>query len=155
MKIKYKYYTIQMTQICPVKYLPGFLNGKECSTKILIYLFLFFLITILIHFTVIYEKFSYDQKFYYLIIIHLFLLYLAYLNEEYTVMLLMILTPIPILICASTHEYLYKNFPNKFKRLASFEKKEDFMFLPKWALIFYSNFVYIGVFMYKVIKLIV
>ena len=52
-----------MTQICPVKYLPGFLNGKECSTKILIYLFLFFLITILIHFTVIYEKFSYDHKF--------------------------------------------------------------------------------------------
>lgn len=118
-------------------------------------MFLFFLITILIHFTVIYEKFSYDQKFYYLIIIHLFLLYLAYLNEEYTVMLLMILTPIPILICASTHEYLYKNFPNKFKRLALFEEKEDFMYIPKWALIFYSNFVYMGVFMYKVIKLIV
>ena len=142
-----------MTQLCPVKYLPGFLNGKECSTKILIYLFLFFLITILIHFIVIYEKFSYDQRFYYLIIIYLFLLYLAYLNEEYTVMVLMILTPIPIYICASVHEYIYKNYPSRFQRLASFEQKEEIMFLPKWALIFYSNFVYMSVFMYKVVKL--
>jgi len=140
---------------CPVKYLPGFLNGKNCTTKILIYLFLFFLITILIHFTVIYEKFTYDQIFYYLIIINLFLLYLAYLNEEYTVMLLMILIPILILICASIHEYLYKNFPNKFNRFASFREKEDFMFVPKWILIFYSNFVYMGVFIYKVVKKIV
>ena len=137
--------------------MPSFLNDINCSTKILIYLLLFSFTTIITHFVAIYKKLSYEQRYYYLLIINLFLLYLAYLNEEYPVILLMILIPtVCLLFMSSLHEYLYKNFPNKFQRIASFEeKKEDFMFLPKWMLVFYSNHIYFIIFAYKIVESII
>jgi hypothetical protein len=80
---------------------------------------------------------------------------IAYINEEYSTIICMIFAPLAVLTCASIHEYLCTNFPNDFQRMAIFKEKESYMFIPKWVLVFYSNFVFIGTFCYKVANYII
>ena len=140
-----------MIKDCPVKYLRKYFNNFSCLMKICLYIVIFSMIICLIHYVSIYKKFTYEERFQFLLIINFCLIIIAYLNKEYSIIICMILAPLAIIICASTHEYLYTLYPNDFQRLASFEEKESYMFLPKWALIFYYNFVYMVIFGYKVV----
>jgi hypothetical protein len=140
-----------MIKDCPVKYLPKYFNNLSCLLKIFLYIVIFSMIICLIHYVSISKKFTYNQRFGNLLKINFCLMIIAYLNKEYSIIICMILAPLAIIICASTHEYLYTLYPNDFQRLALFEEKESYMFLPKWALIFYSNFVYMVIFSYKVV----
>ena len=113
------------------------------------------IITCLIHYISISKKFTYNQRFENLLKINFCLMIIAYINEEYSTIICMIFAPLAVLTCASIHEYLCTNFPNDFQRMAIFKEKESYMFIPKWVLVFYSNFVFIGTFCYKVANYII
>lgn len=76
---------------------------------------------------------------------------IAFSKKDYVAIFFMVAVAISILATASTHEYLFNNYPTRYSRSILIYEKADFMFLPIWWYLFYIILTYSYIVFYRLV----
>lgn len=133
---------------------PFLLKTQYISLKKSIYisfLYLSFSLFILglIHYFIIRNGFSINQKMIVLVFFYLIFTILFFVNKEKPFIIINLLLGITIVFFTIFHEFMSVNYKKDYHVICNFKDKENFMFIPRWMPFMYLSVFYIIIIIYK------
>jgi hypothetical protein len=114
-----------------------------------LYICISLFILLLIHYFIIRNGFSVNQKTVALFIFYLLFTLLFFVNGEKPFIFINLLLGLTIVFFTIFHEFMSVNYKNNYHVICNFKDKESFMFIPRWMPLMYLSVFYIIIIIYK------